>query len=79
MSTKKPHHESCEILGFGVCTCDFWEDKDKKEKHNISNTDEVLASVLAICREYKESNFDMLAYIERIILGKEQYIPRSWR
>lgn len=28
----KPHHKDCEIVGYGVCTCDFWESVDAKEK-----------------------------------------------
>ena len=65
-------------MAFGVCTCDWWEEKDKKAKLGISPSDELLASVLAICREHTDG-FDMLRHIENIILGKEQYVPRSRR
>lgn len=75
----KSHHRSCEIMAFGVCTCDFWDKAEEKDELGINEPSEKLATVLAICREHKDSNFGMLAYIERIILGKEQYVPRSRR
>lgn len=25
----KPHHPSCEIGGYGKCTCDYWEERDR--------------------------------------------------
>lgn len=75
---RKSHSRECEIMAFGVCTCDWWELQGKKEDLGITESSEKLATVLAICREHTDG-FDMLKYIEKIILGKEQYVPPSQR
>lgn len=72
------HNRSCEIMAFGICTCDFWDEAEEKQELGINEASEKLATILAICREHKDG-FDMLSYIERIILGKEQYVPPSRR
>lgn len=74
----KTHSRECEIMAFGVCTCDWWEAQNKKADLRISEADEKLATVLAICREYSDG-FDMLRYIDKVIMGKDKYVPRSQR
>lgn len=29
----KTHHSSCEIVGFGVCTCSFWIEQEQKVRY----------------------------------------------
>ena len=32
--TKPAHHRECEIVGYGVCTCGYWEAVDKAKKQD---------------------------------------------
>ncbi len=35
-SKLKTHNRNCEIMAFGVCTCDWWEQQEKKSELGIS-------------------------------------------
>lgn len=80
MTKKKQlfHNRSCEIMAFGICTCDFWEEAEEKAELGITESNERLAGIIATCREHSDG-FDMLKHIEKLALGKEQYVPPSRR
>lgn len=78
MGNKKTHSRECEIMAFGICTCEFWETANIKEEFGIQEIHERMAAIVAICNEHSDG-FDMLSHIKKIALGKEQYVPPSQR